>query len=315
MTAQSTIVYADLCASVPQQPSAVAGSIASAAQDGAAAGQFDIELRSLSADEVRQAIDEYPSGHDRLSQDRRMILLDAGAMLAYAPYRARVLLSNDPFEHADKLSEVLSIDIDAVRVRLHDALLSAHSVMALGQLTFDAVTPLLSREPEMQKIPATSLLSSGDFSAPILVVNHEDDEQLNRVGAQLAEAFPDERFLSFVASSVFDGAWKAVLHLGIARSNLPGARLQDAWVGGVPAFQLVDPQSLSALRRRRAGQTSGLIVDHGRNGLLLQSLNELIATVGELLLDPLPARAVARNAKRRIDAPAEWDVLLQSILR
>jgi len=314
LAAQSTIIYADLCASAPQQPSAVAGSIASAAQEGSASGQFDIELRSLSADEVRSAIGEYPSGHDRLAQDRSMVLLDAGAVLAYAPYRARVLLSSDPFEHADRISEMLSIDVDAVRVRLHDALLCAQRVTTLGQLTFDAVAPLLPREPELQKIPATALPSSGDPSAPILIVNHEDEQLLHRAEAQLAEAFPAERFLPFWTSSVFEGSWKAVLHLGIAYSNLPGSRLHDAWAGGVPTLQLVDPQALSGLRRRRSGQTSGLIVDHGRNGLLLQSLDELVATVGELLLDPLPVRAVARNTKRRIDAPAEWDALLQRIL-
>lgn len=315
MAAQSTIVFADLCASAPQRPSAVAGSIASAARDGLLAGQYDVELRSLSVDEVRSAIAEYPSGHDRLAQDRNLILLDAGAMLAYAPYRARILLSNDPFEHADKIAEALALDSDALRVRLHDALLCAHSVISLGQPTFDAVAPLLSREPKVQRIPATALISNTGASAPVLVVNHEDDNQLQHALAQLIDAFPAERFVPFQSSSAFDNGWKAVLHLGIAYTSLPGARLGDAWLGEVPAIQLVNPSTLSAQRKRRAGQLSGRVVEHGKTGLLVPNLDELVTSVGELLLDPLPLRAVARAAKRRIDAPAEWDALLKGILQ
>lgn len=315
MAAQSTIVYADLCASAPQRPSAVAGSIASAARDELIAGQYDIELRSLSADDVRNAIDEYPSGHDRQAQDRSLILLDAGAMLAYAPYRARILLTSDPFEHAEKISETLSVDFDTLCIRLHDALLSAHSVIALGQLTFEAVAPLLPREPEMRRVPATALISSHASSAAILVVNHDDESLVQPVMTQLAEAFPAERFLPFSAAPVFDEGWKAVIHLGIAHSSPPGARLSDAWAGGVPTIQFVNPMALGAQRRRRPGQISGLVVDHGRTGLLVPSLNELISTLGEVLIDPLPARAVARTAKRRIDSPAEWEALLKSILQ
>jgi hypothetical protein len=300
---------------MPQMPSAVAQSIARAAKDSLAAGQFGVGLRALSVDQVRQFINEYPSGHERLAQDCNLILLDAGAMLAYAPYRARVLLTDDPFENIDKICELLSVNIDALRVRIHDALLSAYSIVALGESAFDAVAPLLPQDPAVAVFPAAALRSGAGPEAPILIVNNEDERMMQQATALLADAFPQERFVPFDSSTVFDHGWKAMLQLGIARSDLPGARLSNAWAGGVPVVQLVNPLMLNALRRRRSGQLSGLIVDHGKTGLLVATIEELVATVGEFLFDALPAQAVARGAKRRVDTAAEWDAVLKSILQ
>ena len=315
MAAQSTIVHADLCASVPRLPSAVASRIANAAKDSPTAGQYGIDLQQLSAEEVRQLIKQYPSGHERLALDRNLILLDAGAMLAYAPYRSRILLTDDPFDHIEELSEALGMDADDLRIRLYDALLSADSVVALGESAFDAVAPLLAQEPKVTTFPALALKADLGSRAPILIINHEDERMLEGTIALLAGAFPEERFVPFESSTVFAQGWKAMLQLGIAYSNLPGTRLSNAWVGGVPVIQMVNPKALEALHRRRSGQTFGLVVEHGKTGLLAPSIEELIATVDEFLLDPLPARAVARGAKMRVNLAAEWETVLKSILQ
>ena len=315
MTAQSKIVYADLWADLPQLPSVVAGAITRAAKDSLTSGQYDVALQPLSVHDVRQAMREYPSDHERLSLDRNLVLLDAGAMLAYAPYRARIVLTGDPFEHADRASDTLQIDIDALRVRLHDALLSAHEVVVLGQKAFDAVVPFLSRHPRAMIFPATALRVDEAATAPILVVNNEDERSMMLVHAVIAEMFPAERFLVFDPVDVFDKAWKAALHIGVSQSSLPGARLSDAWAGNVPVLQLVNAIALGAQRRRHPDQLSSTVVEHGRTGLLVQTLDELVAALGDLLLDALPARAVARGAKRRVDPAADWDAILKIILQ
>ena len=315
MGAQSIIAYADLCTSVPQMPSAVAQSIVQAAREIPTAGQYSVGLRGLSVDQVRMYLSEYPNGHVRLAQDYNLVLLDAGAMLAYAPYRSRILLTTDPFEQVERISEELSVNVDVVRIRLYTALLSAHSIVALGEPAFDAVAPLLPREPAKAMFPATALQVDFGTDAPILIVNNETERMMEQSIALLADAFPRERFVPFDPSTVFDQSWKAMIQLGIAQSNLPGARLSNAWAGGVPVIQLVNPRALSALRRRRSGQVSELVVEHGKTGLLVPTIDEALVTIGEFILDALPARAVARGAKRRLNPTAEWDVLLKNIVQ
>ena len=251
MSAQSTIVYADLCSAASQLPSAIAGSVARAAKESSASGQFDVALRPLSDDDVRQAVTEYPGGHERLSRDTNLVLLDTGAVLAYAPYRARVLLTTDPFVDVERISETLSINVDVLRVRLHDAFLMADNIITLGQAAFDAVAPLISRVPEAKVFPTKSLRFGESTTAPILVVTNEDERMGQQTLELLIETFPEERFVPFNASTAFNQAWKLVIQLGLAQSSVPGARLSDAWSGGVPVLQMVGPIAVSAYRRRR----------------------------------------------------------------
>jgi hypothetical protein len=312
LAAQSTIVYADLCGASPQLPSAVAASIAQAARDNWTFGQFEIASRALSTAEVRQAIDDYPSGHERLARDTNLVLLDAGAMLAYAPYRARILLTKDPFACVEQIHEVFEIDANSLRIRLHEALLMAERIITLNDLAFAAVSPLVSKAPERKLPPAMALQVSG---SGILIVNNEDERTLRETVSMLAETFPEEEFTVFDRNTVFDRSWKLVLHLGIAQSSQPGSRLSDAWAGGVPVLQYVNSVSLNAQRKRYSGQPSELIVDHGRTGLLFYTIDDLRAMLGDLLFDVLPARAVARTARRHADPAAEWDALLKVVFQ
>jgi len=307
---QNTIVYADLDSSGPHAPSAIAESIARASEDSLIAGQFDFALKPLQAEEIRRAFREFPSGHERLSLDGNLVLLDAGAMLAYAPYRSTILLSADPFEKVGQIQQSLRIEADLVRVRLHDALLTARKVIALGHSASLALAPLLPRPAERRSLPSTALAASG---SAILVVRNDDDHAADDTLHMLSDTFGGQEFSLFDASTVFERNWKLVVQLGIAQSSLPGARLSDAWAGGVPVVQLVNPVSLRARRRRQAGPITDIVVEHGKSGLLCTAVDELRSLLADLLSDVLPARAVARGARNRVDPAGEWDILLKAI--
>jgi len=313
MLALSTIVYADIDPAVSPQPSAVANSIEAAAKDSLSAGQFQIVRRQLSLSDVRQGLQELPSGHEYLAPDDNLILLDAGAMIAYAPYRGRVVLTIDPFAHTEAYAGMLGIDADVLRVRLHDALLSAAKVIALNNRAFDAIVPLLPNRPEKKNFPATPLRSSHAAGAGVLVVGNDDPESMKLVMAIFERELPAEKFVAYDAGSVFEQPWKMVLHLGLIRDRGPGARLADAWSGGVPVLQCVDPARLEAYRRRHH-QAVHAFVEHGKSGLLFPTMEELIRALKELSSDSLPARSVARGARHRVDPAAEWDALFAEML-
>jgi hypothetical protein len=315
LAAECTIVYADLGLSVPQCPSVVAQTIAQHAKDSLAASQFRVLSRPLSAADVHDAIRAMPSGHDRLSLDTDLILLDAGAMLAYAPYRARVLLTGDPFACAEGLAQLLEVDANAIRIRLHDALLSAEKIVTTAASAYDAIAPLISRKPDDRTFPPIALRAAATEQSPILVVNNDDESSWQDVLPMLTEAFPSQEFHAFDPTAAFDGPWRAVLHLGIARSSLSGARLNDAWAGNVPVVQLVNHASLIAQHRRNPGSLLEMVVEHGRTGLLFSSIDELVNALNDLLLDPLPLRSVARGARRRVDPSAQWNSLLKALLQ
>ncbi len=306
------IAYADADGAEPS-PSEIAHAIGRAARASLDAGKFDVALKPLSADDVKQAAEDRPVGHDRLAQDANLVLLDAGALIAYAPYCARVVLASDPFDL--DFRKAFGLDADAARIRLHDALIGAASVVALGRPVFDAVTPLLPRRPEHREYPPLALRESSSADAPILVVNNEEPSTGQELTALLASAFPAQRFLCAGPRMAFEHAWKAVLQIGAAVSSRIGERLCDAWAGGVPLLQLVDPASLGAHRRRQAARRLEIVVDHGKSGLLYASLEEFTTGLGDFLIDPLPARAVARAARRRIDSAADWDGLLKAVLQ
>jgi len=312
LPSQSTIVYADIGLDGPQPPSVVAKSIAHQARESLSAGQYDVALKPLSAAEVREAIHALPTGHDRLSLDRNLILLDAAALLAYAPYRARAVLTCDPFLGGEALAETLCLDADLLRVRLHDALLAADKVICIGSPAFDAIAPLVLQKPDERMFPPVALEPGGNA---ILVVNNEDDHALSDLLELGVSAIPTENFRAFDPANVFETSWKAVVQIGIASSSLPGARLSDAWAGGVPVLQLVNRASLMAHQRRRGGSLVDMVVDHGKTGLLFASNEDLVVALRDLVLDPLPARSVARGAKRKVDPAAKWDLLLQAILQ
>ncbi|HWA92503.1 MAG TPA: hypothetical protein VG889_20895 [Rhizomicrobium sp.] len=315
MAAQSTIVYADLDLGAPQPAAAVAEALAFQARESLSAGQYDVRLKPLTAEDMKSAIRAMPSGHDRLAMNNNLVVLGAGAMLACAAYRARVVVTRDPFASSEALAKLLGHGTDMLRVRLHDALIGAEKVVCLGGPAFEAVAPLVSRRPEDRMFPPMALGLAPNGKAPLLVVSNEDERSGQETIALLAKAFPSEEFRAFDPATVFANPWKAVLQLGIARSSLPGGRLSDAWAGSVPVLQLVNRTSLMAQSRRLAGVISEHVVDHGRTGLLLSSPEELFAALRDLLLDPLPMRSVARGARRKVDPAAQWDVLLKAVLQ
>jgi hypothetical protein len=315
LAAESTIVYADLGLAVPQLPSAVAQTIAQQAKDSLVAGQFNVVLEPLTVADVRDAIGAMPSGHERLSLDRRLILLDAGAMLAYAPYRACVLLTGDPFSNLEATAQALGLDVSALRIRIHDALLAAERVVSLSGAAFDAVVPLLASVPDDRMFPPIPLKAATTENAPILVIGNDDDMALREMLTLLDESLPTQEFYAFDPMSVFAQPWRAVLHLGLARSSLPGARLSDAWAGGVPVVQLVEQSALTARSRRGPDSAAEIAVTHGRSGLRFSSVDEFVGAMQDLLQDPLPLRSVARAARRAIDPAAQWDQLLKAVLQ
>lgn len=313
--AQCTIVYAHSDIGGLEDSAAVAKSFSCAAQDSLSVGQFHVTLRELSSEDVRRNIETMPAGHDRLMQNSTMILLGTGAMLAYAPYRARVLLSGDPFADIESICRSIGIDEDFARIRLHDALLSAERVMTLGRPAFDAVASLLPNRPETKTYPSRALTASESATAPILIVNNGDPQFAQEVRSLLDDALLEDEFIGFDAARVFDQAWKVVVHLGFATSDVAGARLGDAWAGGVPVLQLLDRSNRDAQRRRQRGSLAEIVVEHGKTGLLVASPEELARALNDFIVDPLPARVVARNARRRVEPTAEWDVFLTEVLQ
>jgi hypothetical protein len=305
-------VYADLDFAGPQAPSAIAGSISRAARDSLISGQFDVALKALQPQDVQRSIQEFQSGHERLSLDSNLILLGAGAMLAYAPYRSTILLSSDPFVGMDQVERSLGVDAATARVRLHDALLTARKVITLNQSAFFALAPLLPTATERRSLPSTALRASG---SAVLVVRNDDGHLTEDALDMIAETYRDQEFAMFDPATVFERGWKMVLQLGFPQSSLPGARLGDAWAGGVPVIQLVNPANLRTHRRQQFSQFSDIVVEHGKTGLLCLAVEELKSLLADLFVDLLPARAVARGARQRVDPVGEWDDLLRAILQ
>ena len=312
MPPQSTIVYADLDVSGPQAPSAIAESIGRAARSSLISGQFDVVLKSLQLQDIQRSIQALPSGHERLSLDSSLILLDAGAALAFAPYRGTVLLSKDPFAEVDHIGQSLQLGADIMRIRLHDALLTAKRVITLDHAASIALASLLPSAPEQRALPSTALRSSGNA---VLIVRNDDDDMADDALHMISQAYGNQEFEMYDPATAFERSWKLVLHLGFPQSSLPGARLCDAWAGGVPVVQLVNPLNLRARRRRQAGYLTDIVVDHGKTGLLCLAVDELESLLEDLFADLLPARAVARGARHRVDPTNEWDNLLKAILQ
>lgn len=314
MRPPSSLIYADIDPDASIQPSVFAGAIAAAARNSLSAGRVQIVQRPLSGTEVRQSLQDLQTGHERLAPDDNLILVDAGAMLAYAPYRGRILLTCDPFARAEACARVLECDADALRVRLHDSVLSAEKIITFGNQTFDAVLPVLPDWPEKRTYPAAPLrFSQTSATARILVVGNEGPEATRQAIDLLATEFPSEKFAAFERESVFVQPWKMVVHLGLVRNIGLGARLSDAWAGGVPVLQYVDQRRLGT-HRRRQDHAGVAFVEHGKTGLMFPTMQELVRSLRELLADSLPARAVARSARNHVDPASEWDAVLTELV-
>ncbi|MBV8977466.1 MAG: hypothetical protein JO261_07210 [Alphaproteobacteria bacterium] len=314
MASRSIIVHAESDAASAFPPAAVARTVAMHAAQSLEAGKFSVETRALSADDIGGLVRGMPWGHERRAPDANLILVDAAALLAYAPYRARVVLTGDPFAGADSLARELQAEPGCVRTRLHEGLISAERVIALSSEAFDAVAALTKRPPERRTLPPIALKPSTTENDPILVVDNEElgaAELFETLQAQVAE----QSLKPFESADVLSTSWKAVVQLGIATSSKPGARLCDAWAGGVPVLQLLDRRIVEGRNRRQPGALADMVVQHGRNGLQMFSQEDLVSALRDLSVDPLPLRSVARGARRSIDAAALWDALLREVLQ
>jgi len=316
LASRSILVHAELGADPAFPPAAVARTIASHASDSLEAGKFGVDTRALSNDDIGHAIRAMPWGHERLCLDETLILVDAGALLAHAPYRARVILTGDPFASAEMLSSALGLELDAVRTRLHDGLVGAERVVVLSGTAFQAVAPLTNRLPERLSFPPFALKTTSSGSDPVLVVDNDlKGDAAEALLSTLREAVPGDAFEAFDPASALAKPWKAVVQVGIAAASLPGARLRDAWAGSVPVLQLLNRQVLEGYVRRQTGSLAEMVVEHGKNGLQFFSLDDLAAALRDFAVDSLPLRSVARAARRKIDPAALWDELLKAVLQ
>jgi len=312
LASQGTVVFADMNKTGPLTPAAIAASIVQAAEQSLSSGQFDIAEHALSREDMHRALFDFPSGQERISLDRTVVILDAGAMLAYAPYRSNILLSHDPFDDADQLGEMLGLDANSIRIRLHDAMLSASSIVTLSKSAFSALSPLISKPIDHRALPPTPLRVDGEA---VLVVCQQSALPSEDVLNILAKSFPHHEFVQYDPSTVFEQRWKLMLQVGIAELGLPGARLTDAWAGGLPVVQVVNPAWLRTERRRRQGQLVDVVVEHGKTGLLCTTAGELKTLLGDLFQDILPARVVARGARLQSEPAGEWDALLKVLFQ
>ncbi|MEI9932412.1 MAG: hypothetical protein WDM89_18210 [Rhizomicrobium sp.] len=312
MVGQSTIVYTEIGNDSQYSASTLAEAIVLASRQSLTAGQFDFALRPLTPSDIRRAVLDYPSGHERVSLDTNLVLLDTGAMLAYAPYRSTFLLLSDPFKEIDRIGEALELEADFARIRLHDALLTAGKLISLSHTAGVTIEFLRPGNLEQKAIPSVPIKPEGDA---IMVVAGENDTMAQNVYSHLVSMFPEQEFTFFEPAQAFGKPWKAVLQIGLAKSTAPGARLGDAWAGGVPVIQFASPASIRAERRRRPERLHMVVAEHGKTGILCSTLDELRSALSDILVDILPARAVARSAKRRSDPANEWDILLKAMLQ
>jgi len=113
---------------------------------------------------------------------------------------------------------------------------------------------------------------------------------------------------------IFDHAWSAVVHIGVATSVEPGTRLRDAWAGAVPVLQL-DEREVQARNRPPRNAQAEALVSEGKTGFLCRTVEELAVAFTELMDDPIAVRALARAAQRQIDAEKEWMSIAEEILQ
>ena len=73
----------------------------------------------------------------------------------------------------DGLAETLQTDANTLRIRVHDALLSAEKIVTISGSAFEAVTPVISQRPEHRVFPPIALQVASADPAPIFVVNNE----------------------------------------------------------------------------------------------------------------------------------------------
>jgi len=267
------------------------------------------ELEEVAVEGLRSLIHRFPLGHARTrGDDSNLIAVDA-ALVVYAPYQARLLLSSDPFLQCDDVAERIEMPPELLRTRLHYALLNAERIVILGHRNFVSVASTVPTPPRLCDIPPSALPVANHKEGSILVV-HTDEEMWSVVRPRLADSFPQEEFTEFDEHDVFEGRWKIALHIGAATRTEPGARLVDAWAGGVPVVQFLQPGQEQA----QTDSYSPTSVSPPKTGLQAHSISELLLLLEDLIGDEFMTRALAQSASRQDIGRGKWQDVLDELL-
>jgi len=280
---------------------------------GAAMSTESISARGLELADAQLATSMWNRDVDREAWGFNFILMDAAAMSAYASYRSTILLTDDPFASASQWAQMMQVELDDLRIRLHRALMNASKIVVLDRDVERAVAPMLSQPVRWSAFPAMPLRVSNSKAHVLMVVHERQGELAEAARNALMQAFPDVNLIVANDARVFDRAWYAVAHVGRATSSIPGLRLRDAWAGALPTLQLVDGENPQFVRT--GDKAAELTIDHGKTGLFSSTVEGLVAAFGDLLADPVAARVIARAAQQRVDVAKEWESLAGELLQ
>lgn len=315
MSVENILIYSGAHAELPMSHLASKArlSLLSAVAHGPTSGRVSISVRTIDLGDLLNTIRNWPREIDREAWGRNFILTDVAAMAAYAPYRCTLFLAEDPFRSAAQLARSLSMPMDELVVRLHHCLINAAKVVTLTRDAELSLSPLMPQAATAINFPVVPLRPDVGGRRVLMIV-HPGGEGLARLAQDaLSREAPACEIVSD-QTRIFDHTWSAVVHIGMATSAEPGARLRDAWAGAVPVLQLDDREATARTRPPRNALLETQVSD-GKTGFLCRTVEELAMAFSELMDDPIAVRALARAAQRQIDAEKEWMTIADEILQ
>ena len=288
-------------------------SLLSAVAHGPASGRISVSVRTIDLGETSHAVRCWPREVDREAWGCNFILTDVTAMAAYAPYRCTLFLTEDPFRAAPQLARNLAMPMDDLLIRLHHCLINAAKVVTLTRDAELSLSPLMSQPATAINFPVVPLRPALGGRRVLMIV-HPGGERLADLARDALSRESSECEVVMDRARIFDHAWSAVVHIGVATSVEPGTRLRDAWAGAVPVLQL-DEREVQARNRPPRNAQAEALVSEGKTGFLCRTVEELAVAFTELMDDPIAVRALARAAQRQIDAEKEWMSIAEEILQ
>lgn len=309
MRMETVLVYADAQGDLPAVPQVTAKarlSMLSAAVD-ACKEHMHLVAQALDSVSAGAAIERFALGNDR--EGANLVLLDAAAMCAYAAYRATIVAAEDPFRGAQDIADALQLHPDEVRLRMHNALCNAAKIISLGRNVAASLEPLLPKRQSWFEFPPVPLVQGIADKRVLAVVHPEADSFSRTVLAALKDHLPDWEFV-LDQTDVFELPWYAAIHIGHATSPEPGSRLEDCLAGGVPVFQIIDPQS----RNIRAVGTASIVTED-RGSRLCHGIDELVSALRDFAADPDAVRRQSASARAEMDSAAAWARIMTEVLQ
>jgi len=316
MSVENIIVYSGAHAELPMSHLASKArlSLLSAVAHGPASGRISISVRTIDLGETLNAIRHWPREIDREAWGCNFVLTDVAAMAAYAPYRCTLFLTEDPFRSAAQLARNLSMPTDDLLIRLHHCLMNAAKIVTLTRDAELSLSPLMAQAATAINFPVVPLRPALGGRRVLMIV-HPGGERLAGPAKDALSRESSECEVVMDRARIFDHAWSAVVHIGMATSAEPGARLRDAWAGAVPVLQLDEREVQARNRPQGNSQQLEALVSDGKTGFLCRTVEELAVAFTELMDDPIAVRALARAAQRQIDAEKEWMNIADEILQ